>query len=399
MTDVRRTYNGKWELRWREGGRGSRRHSRTFDRKSDATNYEAWLRRRRQLGHAAVPDDVKLGEFVETYWQLHAMPNLSPATRTLYRRVWALHVLPRLGDYGVRELTPKRLTRFRAELEKCRRRHRDDREGDDDRPVDPVVRGQRGARRVQRGGQRHQAPLRARPRAAHLPPGGRRGYPRQARSLRDRTLVSVLAYSGPRPEEVVCRLTWNDVGEHAIRYVDTKRHRIRHTPLLEAAGRDDLQRVVPRVRSADRQSAGVPGTRRRLLERGRLAQLAPAHLAGRARAPAPGSQEPDPCTPRRAPTGTRPRDLRSSYVTLRVYEGIPLTQIAREVGTSVPDDRAALRRRDRELGRQTATRGGLDSSCSKGLHPGLTSNWWTECGRKGRCRLGPAQQQNPWKSR
>ena len=36
-----------------------------------------------------------------------------------------------------------------------------------------------------------------------------------------------------------------------------------------------------------------------------------------------------------APKGTRPRDLRSSYVTLRVYEGIPLTQIGREVGTSV----------------------------------------------------------------
>jgi hypothetical protein len=47
--------------------------------------------------------------------------------------------------------------------------------------------------------------------------------------LRDRTLVSVLAYSGPRPEEVVCRLAWSDVGEHAIRYQDTKRHRIRHT--------------------------------------------------------------------------------------------------------------------------------------------------------------------------
>jgi hypothetical protein len=36
-----------------------------------------------------------------------------------------------------------------------------------------------------------------------------------------------------------------------------------------------------------------------------------------------------------APSGTRPRDLRSSFVTLRVYEGVPLTQIAREVGTSV----------------------------------------------------------------
>jgi hypothetical protein len=36
-----------------------------------------------------------------------------------------------------------------------------------------------------------------------------------------------------------------------------------------------------------------------------------------------------------APAGTRPRDLRSSFVTLRVYEGIPLTQIGREVVTSV----------------------------------------------------------------
>jgi integrase len=41
--------------------------------------------------------------------------------------------------------------------------------------------------------------------------------------LRNRTLVSTLAYSGPRPEEVVCRLTWSDIGEQAIRYVDTKR--------------------------------------------------------------------------------------------------------------------------------------------------------------------------------
>jgi integrase len=58
--------------------------------------------------------------------------------------------------------------------------------------------------------------------------------------LRDRSLVSVLAYSGPRPEEVVCRLAWSDVGEQAIRYVDTKRHRARHTPLLKPLA-DDLR--------------------------------------------------------------------------------------------------------------------------------------------------------------
>lgn len=32
---------------------------------------------------------------------------------------------------------------------------------------------------------------------------------------------------------------------------------------------------------------------------------------------------------------TRPRDLRSSYVTVQVYAGIPLTTIAKEIGTSV----------------------------------------------------------------
>lgn len=46
-------------------------------------------------------------------------------------------------------------------------------------------------------------------------------------------------------------------------------------------------------------------------------------------------KNPNPAKPGAAPKGTRPRDLRSSYVTLRVYEGIPLTQIGREVGTSV----------------------------------------------------------------
>lgn len=30
---------------------------------------------------AAVPDDVKLGEFVETYWRLHAVQTLSQSTR------------------------------------------------------------------------------------------------------------------------------------------------------------------------------------------------------------------------------------------------------------------------------------------------------------------------------
>jgi hypothetical protein len=46
-------------------------------------------------------------------------------------------------------------------------------------------------------------------------------------------------------------------------------------------------------------------------------------------------KSPNPARPGAAPTGTRPRDLRSSYVTLGIYGGIPLTKIGRELGTSV----------------------------------------------------------------
>jgi len=114
--DLRRKENRRWELRWREAGR---RRSRTFDRKGDAVTFESDRVRRKQLGHAAIPDDVRLAEFVETYWRLHAVPNLAPSTREFYKLTWVNHIMPRLGEYGVRELTPKRLSRFREELERA----------------------------------------------------------------------------------------------------------------------------------------------------------------------------------------------------------------------------------------------------------------------------------------
>src|ERR1700684_4726728 len=112
--DLHRKKNGRWELRWRESGH---KRARTFDRKGDAVKFEADRVRRKQLGHASVPEDVPLAQFVETYWRLHAVPNLAQSTRDFYKLTWVNHIMPRLGDYGVRELTPKRLARFREELE------------------------------------------------------------------------------------------------------------------------------------------------------------------------------------------------------------------------------------------------------------------------------------------
>jgi hypothetical protein len=106
--DIRRPTTGQGELRWTEAPASTAGHSTA----SPTQDFHAWERRRRQLGQASVPDDVELGEFIETYRRLHAVPNLSPAARDLYRPVWSLHILPRLGEYGVRELTPKRLALF-----------------------------------------------------------------------------------------------------------------------------------------------------------------------------------------------------------------------------------------------------------------------------------------------
>ena len=330
MMDLQRKPNGKWKLRWNEGGR---KRARTFDRKGDAIKFEAGRIRRKQLGQDAIPDDQLLREFVETYWRLHAVPNLSRATRDLYGQIWGLHILPRLGDYGVRELTPKRLIRFRVELERA------------GVGTATVVKAMTIVQSILSFAVSEELveynaaagvtkPQYTRAREPHIFLPSEVEEIRARLELRHRTLISVLAYSGPRPEEVVCRLAWEDVGEHAIRYVDTKRRKVRFTPLLTPLA-DDLKEWFL---ASGRPTGGRP--------------VFPAHDGGfwsqndwrnwrqrtwRGEPQRPRRDRKNPTPPRVgcAPVGTRPRDLRSSYVTLRIYEGVPLTQVAKEVGTSV----------------------------------------------------------------
>jgi Phage integrase, N-terminal SAM-like domain len=194
------------------------------------------MRRRRQLGQAEVAEDVVLKEFVETYWRVHAVPNLAPSTRDFYARAWANHIKPRLGDYGVRELTPKRLARFREELERA---------GVGTATVrqtmailQSILSFAVAERRVQRRGARAQATIRASARTAHLSPGSGRAHPPGSRKppgshARGGACVLWRAARGGRLQAL-----WEDVGERAIRYRDTKRHRIRFTPLLTPLEQD-----------------------------------------------------------------------------------------------------------------------------------------------------------------
>ena len=111
----RRPDTGKWEVRWRENGRN---RSRSFTRKSDASRFEVDVRRARQLGR---PLDIDRGAetlaaFVSVYWRRYAVPHLADKTRMDYRGAWVKHVLPRIGGYRLRDVTPSVVDEFRAEL-------------------------------------------------------------------------------------------------------------------------------------------------------------------------------------------------------------------------------------------------------------------------------------------
>jgi integrase len=104
-----RKSNGKWVDRWREGGR---HRQRTFDRRGDRDAFRRERIRRQQLGGLVrLEHDITLAEFIEDYWRLHAIPNLEPQTRRNYRQQWGKHVLPRLGEYGLRAINAQVIVR------------------------------------------------------------------------------------------------------------------------------------------------------------------------------------------------------------------------------------------------------------------------------------------------
>lgn len=112
---------GKYRVRWYEAGRGGRRRSRTFTRKSDARLFEAELTRRKALGEFAFfkSSNKRVEDLARDWWDLYAKPNLAYNTLAGYAPALDKHVLPRLGRLKLRDVTPEVLARFRADLEKA----------------------------------------------------------------------------------------------------------------------------------------------------------------------------------------------------------------------------------------------------------------------------------------
>lgn len=112
---------GGWEVRWRDGGRGSRQHSQTFKRKGDADLFAAAVKRRKALGELELMEagNRTVEELAVEWWKKYAKPNLARNTRQNYARRLDDYVIPRLGRLRLRELTPGAVAGFRSDLERA----------------------------------------------------------------------------------------------------------------------------------------------------------------------------------------------------------------------------------------------------------------------------------------
>jgi hypothetical protein len=58
---------------------------------------------------------MTLAEFVrEDWWPRYAVPNLKESTQRRYLEAWGTHLLPHLGDYELRAITPMVVEDLRA---------------------------------------------------------------------------------------------------------------------------------------------------------------------------------------------------------------------------------------------------------------------------------------------
>ncbi len=215
---VERRRGAVWRVRWRDE-RG-RNRSKVLGRKRDAEAFDAEVRRlkrTRGLGQLDAGTQT-LAELGEEWWTLHAKPNLARSTLNVYASMWDLHVLPRLGGYALRDLTPEVIQRFRVELEK---------EGVGTAAVRKTLAVLHAV--LQRACEWGRLP--GNPAATvRKPPASRkravaplsptmveriRGVLLADGRLRDATLVSVLAYAGLRPGEALA-LSWGHVRERTL---------------------------------------------------------------------------------------------------------------------------------------------------------------------------------------
>jgi integrase len=215
---VHRSKMGKWEVRWREG---KRNRSRTFTLKQDAKRFELEANRIRQLG-GMLPDPRAQRQAFEDFaltW-LARKGGISEETRMGYLRLLSAHVFDQLGHVPLRDFTAPLIYRWQDErlahgagpmsLRQARKiigQVLEHAKGLGLIPDNPALRLQVIERRE---------PRRVAQPASPRQVEGLRGWMLERERVGDAALISVLAYVGVRPQDVLA-IEWRHLGDGRLR--------------------------------------------------------------------------------------------------------------------------------------------------------------------------------------
>ena len=109
---VQKLSEGGYKVRWREMGRA---RSKNFDRKRDADDFDAEIRRRLRMGEVGIVEHGRM-TLAELHASWIATHQVARSTRESYESTWRTHIEPKLGRARLAELTPEALELWIAEL-------------------------------------------------------------------------------------------------------------------------------------------------------------------------------------------------------------------------------------------------------------------------------------------
>lgn len=343
---VEKTSSG-YRVRWRQ--RGQNRARSGFTSRRAAEKFDRHVQDLRAAGELHLLDEepagvMQLGEYVsEVWWPEYAAVRLTRETQANYAVQLDLRIIPAWGRTPLRALRPAAIEAWVNDL---------GRQGVGDPTVLRTLAVMRGIlKRAERDGQIDRNPLelvakphqrRERPPRPihpywverirqHLiePPErhDRRGRVIRPRPVldrhRDATLVSLLAYAGPRPESEALTVTLGQVARDRLTIVATKSGRPvpREVDLLRPLAQD-LAAWRLRCGPADEETLLFAAPRGKDMwgssdwDNWRERVFQPAAVAVG------------------LPADTRPRDLRASFASLLIFSGMNVVEVAQQLGHS-----------------------------------------------------------------
>jgi integrase len=294
-------------------------------RYKDARSFDGDVHRRKRLDDLAALDAGKetLAEFAVEWWELHA-ETLARSTKEVYATVLDRYIVPRLGSLRLRDIRPQVVERFKRDLgasgvgAASARKTLTVLQGILQRAVEWERIGSNPAAVVRKPPSRRKREVKV------LDPGMIERLRAQL-PLREAVLVSVLAYAGLRPGEVLA-LCWRHIGERTItvegsvsfgELKETKTNTSRTVRLLAPLARDLAEWRMAQGRPSDDdllfpRADGEPWTRDDW-NNWRNRRFTPAV--------------------RRIGVGAVvPYDLRHSFCSLLIHEGQSVVEVAAQAG-------------------------------------------------------------------